>query len=68
MPRTPGEQRALLASAERLEARNRALREALKQIVEKARWYADNDVRDPQEVDHALCVEVLALAEDALDG
>ena len=37
-------------------------------IENKARWYAENDARDPQEVDHALCVEILALAEEAIEG
>lgn len=41
---------------------------ALVAIEAKARWYAENDQRDPQEVDHALCVEILSLAEDALEG
>lgn len=40
----------------------------LGEIEGKARWYADNLHRDPQEVDHALCVEILDLAQRALDG
>lgn len=40
----------------------------LEAIAGIARWYADNDARDPQEVDHALCVEVLSRAQKALDG
>jgi hypothetical protein len=39
---------------------------ALVSIAEKADWYAKNDQRDPQEVDHALCVEVLTLAQEAI--
>ena len=42
--------------------------EALRDIEIKARWYADNAQRDPHEVDHALCVEVLDIAERALGG
>jgi hypothetical protein len=41
---------------------------ALGEIEGKARWYADKDQRDPQEVDHALCVEILDLAQRALDA
>lgn len=41
-------------------------REALAAIEETARWYADNGDRLPHEVDHALCVEVLSSAADAL--
>ena len=37
----------------------------LAEIAEKCRWYADNPQRDPHEVDHALCVEILAMAEEA---
>lgn len=40
--------------------------EALREIVEVARWYANNDQRLAHEVDHALCVEVLSIAEKAL--
>ena len=40
---------------------------ALGEIEGKARWYADNLQRDPHEVDHALCVEILDLARKALD-
>lgn len=43
-----------------------SLRAALTSIAEKARWYAELDSRLAHEVDHALCVEILALAEDAL--
>lgn len=41
-------------------------RSAVEQIAETSRWYADNGGRDPLEVDHALCVEILSLAEGAL--
>ncbi len=41
--------------------------EALRQIAETARWYANNGQRLAQEVDHALCVEVLSMAESAVD-
>lgn len=44
------------------------LADALAEIESKARWYADNDARDPHEVDHALCVEILDLAERALNA
>lgn len=54
-------------AGERINERNRYAR-ALWDIAEKAKWYANNSQRDPQEVDHALCVEILALAEDALNG
>ncbi len=40
--------------------------EALARIGRSARWYADNDARDPQEVDHALCVEIVAECETFL--
>jgi len=40
---------------------------ALREIAQTARWYANNGQRLPLEVDHALCVEVLDLAERALD-
>jgi uncharacterized protein YjcR len=42
------------------------MREALRSIEETARWYADNGERLPLEVDHALCVEVLDLAQRGL--
>ena len=41
---------------------------ALGEIEGKARWYADNLDRDPREVDHALCVEILDLAQRALSA
>lgn len=44
------------------------LTRALREIADTARWYAENVERLPQEVDHALCVEVLSLAEEALNG
>lgn len=40
---------------------------ALEQIAETSRWYADNGQRLAHEVDHALCVEIVSLAERALD-
>ena len=40
--------------------------DALGEIAKTARWYADNGQRLPHEVDHALCVEILSLAEEAL--
>ncbi len=40
--------------------------EALRQIAETARWYANNGDRLPLEVDHALCIEILSVAEEAL--
>ncbi len=43
-----------------------AMRAALTSIAEKARWYAGLDCRLAHEVDHALCVEILALAEETL--
>ena len=42
-------------------------RGALERIAETARWYANNSDRLPHEVDHALCVEVLSIAEAALE-
>ena len=39
---------------------------ALREIAQTARWYADNDARLAHEVDHALCVEILSTAEDAV--
>lgn len=51
---------------DRLVGQNRELNEALRSIAEKARWYAENPSRLDHEVDHALCVEVLSLAEDAI--
>jgi hypothetical protein len=51
-----------------LHAASRRLVATLGEIEGKARWYADNDGRDPQEVDHALCVEILDLAQRALDA
>lgn len=42
--------------------------DALRKIAETAQWYANNGDRLPNEVDHALCVEVLSLAMDALYG
>jgi hypothetical protein len=44
-----------------------ALKAAVTQIAETARWYANNDQRLPLEVDHALCVEILDVAERAAD-
>lgn len=46
----------------------RVSNEALRKIAETARWYAENDARLAHEVDHALCVEILDLAERALDA
>lgn len=40
---------------------------ALRQIAETSRWYANNGQRDQHEVDHALCVEIVSLAERALE-
>lgn len=48
--------------------RREQLEHTLEDIAAKARWYADNDQRDPHEVDHALCVEILDVAERALGG
>ncbi len=45
------------------EERNR-MAEALLLIEKTARWYADNPSRLAQEVDHALCVEILSYALD----
>ena len=43
-----------------------ALEKALREIAATSRWYADNDARLQHEVDHALCVEIVSCAEDAL--
>jgi hypothetical protein len=48
-----------------LKKENERLREVLTAIAETGRWYADNDQRLPHEVDHALCVEILSMAESA---
>lgn len=48
------------------EARVAALQETLRKIEQTAQWYADNDSRLDHEVDHCLCVEIPALARDAL--
>jgi len=63
-------QRAADAETEKIERGTAViqLRAALTQIAETARWYADNGQRDPHEVDHALCVEILSMAERALDA
>lgn len=43
----------------------KTLREAMQKIEDTAQWYADNPWRHAHEVEHALCVEVLAVASDA---
>ena len=48
------------------EARVAALTPALRKIEQTAQWYADNDSRLAHEVDHCLCVEIPALASEAL--
>lgn len=57
-----------LSVAGDLAAEHRLLRSAVEQIAETARWYADNPNRLAHEVDHALCVEILSMAEEALNG
>ena len=49
-----------------LEDRLEAAETALREIAATARWYADNGSRLAHEVDHALCVEILSTAEDAV--
>ena len=43
----------------------KTVREALEATLNKCKWYASNDARIAQEVDHALCVEVPSEIEDA---
>lgn len=52
--------------SQQFEARVAALTPALRKIEQTAQWYADNDSRLAHEVDHCLCVEIPALASEAL--
>ena len=58
----------IIGDLEVTEAAYNRLVESMRQILETARWYADNGDRLPHEVDHALCVEILDLAQRALDA
>ncbi len=59
---------AALVALDALLAENQRYEKALTAIHETARWYADNGNRLALEVDHALCVEVLSAAREALAG
>lgn len=54
---------AFNSEASKWERKEWAAREALRLIHETALWYAQNPARIAQEVDHALCVEILVLAD-----